>query len=227
MGEYTGEPCGTFDCENYVTKLVTKVGVPDVCPQLNVIQKSIVVDSSLKLIHDDWVKEQSEDSDIGLLIQLLKSDKLKKYVAREMDSLGIWVLLKYRKHLFLKNGLLYRKVVLKNHSGPMSQFVLSKNFVCKVILACDDENDYLQMERTLRLLKERFFWPKMADDVHTHICTCDQCMRFKQPQEKSGMQQILVSYPMELVHLDFLTLGGKADDSRSVNILIVTDHFTK
>ena len=52
-------------------------------------------------------------------------------------------------------------------------------------------------------------------------------MRFKQPQEMSEMQPILVSYPMELVHLDFLTLEGKADDSRSVNILIVTDHFTK
>ena len=32
---------------------------------------------------------------------------------------------------------------------------------------------------------------------------------------------------MELVHLDFLTLGGKADDNRSVNIPIVTDHFMK
>ena len=32
---------------------------------------------------------------------------------------------------------------------------------------------------------------------------------------------------MELVHLDLLTLGGKADDNRGVNILIVTDHFTK
>ena len=32
---------------------------------------------------------------------------------------------------------------------------------------------------------------------------------------------------MELVHLDFPTLGGKTDDSRSVNILFVTDHFTK
>ena len=41
------------------------------------------------------------------------------------------------------------------------------------------------------------------------------------------MQPMLVSYGMELVHLDFLTFGGKADDKRSVNILIVTDHFTK
>ena len=41
------------------------------------------------------------------------------------------------------------------------------------------------------------------------------------------MQRILVSYPLELVHLDFLTLEGKTDDSRSINVLIVTDHFTK
>ena len=41
------------------------------------------------------------------------------------------------------------------------------------------------------------------------------------------MQPILVSYPLELIHLDFLTLWGKADDNRSVNILVVTDHFTK
>ena len=32
---------------------------------------------------------------------------------------------------------------------------------------------------------------------------------------------------MELVHLDFLTYGGKEDDNRSVNILIITDHFMK
>ena len=67
----------------------------------------------------------------------------------------------------------------------------------------------------------------MAENVHTHICTCDPCLRFKQPQERSEMQPILVSYRLELVHLDFLTLGGKADDHKSVNILIVTDHFTK
>ena len=52
-------------------------------------------------------------------------------------------------------------------------------------------------------------------------------IKFQQPQVKSEMQSILVSYPLELVHLDFLTLGGKTDDSKSMNVLIVTDHFTK
>ena len=83
------------------------------------------------------------------------------------------------------------------------------------------------MEQTLRLLQERFFWPKMAEDVHTHICTCERCLRFKQPQERVEMQPILVSYPMELIHLDILTLGEKAGDAKSTNILVITDHFTK
>ena len=116
---------------------------------------------------------------------------------------------------------------LKDHPEPVAQFVLPKRFICKVILACHDDNGHLGMERTLRLLQERFFWPKMAEDVHTHIHTCERCLRFKQPQERAEMQPILVSYPLELIHLDFLTLGGKAGDTKSINILVVTDHFTK
>ena len=67
----------------------------------------------------------------------------------------------------------------------------------------------------------------MAEDVCIHIHTFDRCLRFMQPQEKVEMQPILVSYPMELIHLDFLKLGGKVGDTKYVNILIVTDHFTK
>ena len=77
------------------SKLVTDVGIPDLDSQLNVIQKSIVENSSPKLNHKEWIKEQSEDSDINHIVQLLKTDKLKKYVAREMDSSEIQVLLKY------------------------------------------------------------------------------------------------------------------------------------
>ena len=61
------------------------------------------------------------------------------------------------------------------------------------------------MERTLGLLQERLFWPNMAEDVPVHIYMCNQCLRFKQPQERSEMQPILVSYPLELIHLDFPT----------------------
>ena len=86
--------------------------------------------------------KQSEDSDINLIVQLLKSDKLKSYVAREVDSSGVQVLLKYHKDLLLKNGLLYQKVLLKNHLGTISQFAPPESFVCRVILACHDDSGH-------------------------------------------------------------------------------------
>ena len=82
-----------------------------------------------------------------------------------MDSLAIQILLKYRKNLILKNRLLYRKTILKNHPELVVQFALPKRFVHKVILAYHDENGHLGVEQTLGLLQERFFWPKMAEDV--------------------------------------------------------------
>ena len=109
---------------------------------------------------------------------------------------------------------MYRKTNLKNHPELVAQFVLPKRFVRKVILACHDDNGHLGVERTLGLLQERFFWPKMAEDVQTHIHTCERCLRFKQPQERAEMQPIQVSCPMELTHLDFLTLGEKQGMSR-------------
>ena len=89
------------------SKLVVNVEIPDVYPQIEVIQKSLGVDSSPKLTNNDWVREQSEYPSIGPIIQLLKPDKLKNYVAKELDSSGMHVLMKYQKNLFLKNGLLY------------------------------------------------------------------------------------------------------------------------
>ena len=49
----------------------------------------MVMDSLPKLTHSNWIKKQSKDTNINLIIQLLKSDKLKKFVARETDSSGV------------------------------------------------------------------------------------------------------------------------------------------
>ena len=142
------------------SKLETEMGVPEKYSPLNVIQKEMLVNNTPKLAQHEWAREQHEDIDIGAITQLLKTGKLGRYIAKEKDSSGMLVLLKYMKDLFLKNGLLYWKVMLKNHSEQISQFVLPKDFIHKVILACHDDNGHLGMERTLGLLQEWFFWPK-------------------------------------------------------------------
>ena len=81
------------------------MGIPEKYSPLSVIQKEMLVNSTPKLTQPEWVKEQCEDIDIGATIQLLKTGKLGKYVAKEMDSQGMRVLLKYRKDLFLKKWI--------------------------------------------------------------------------------------------------------------------------
>ena len=39
------------------------------------------------------------------------------------------------------------------------------------------------------------------------------------------MKLIICTYPLELVHLDFLTIGKEGSD-KNVNVLMITDHFT-
>ena len=67
-------------------------------------------------------------------------------MAEEMDSSSMQILLRYKKDLFLKNKLLYQKAILKNYPELVLQFVLPKRFICKVILACRDDNGHLGME---------------------------------------------------------------------------------
>ena len=62
--------------------------------------------------------------------------------------------------------------------------------------------------------------------MEQHIKRCERCLRFKAKQEVALLENINVSYPMELVHIDYLTIESNKSD-RDVNILVVTDHFTR
>ena len=63
------------------SKLETEMGIPETYSPLNVIQKEMLVNSTPKLTQHEWVREQCEDVDIGATIQLLKNDKLGRYIA--------------------------------------------------------------------------------------------------------------------------------------------------
>ena len=92
-----------------------------------------------------------------------------------MDSQGARTLLKYRKDLVIKNGLLYKKAQLKNHDQSIIQFVLPSDFHKRTLRALHDDIVHLGMDRTFNLVQERFFWPKMNEDVQNHIHSCKRC----------------------------------------------------
>lgn len=82
------------------------------------------------------------------------------------------------------------------------------------------------LERTLDLVRTRFFWPKMAEDVEKKIKSCGHCVRRKtQPERSAPLVTIDTTRPMELVCIDCLSL--EPDSRNTKDILVITDHFTK
>ena len=112
---------------------------------ISVIPKSLVVDSTKKLSKQDWKREQQADLDIGPIVILINNKALLQCVAKGGDSSEMRVLFKYWKDLMMKEGLLYRKVLLKGHDQPIAQLALPEPFRCKTVLVCHDNFGHMGM----------------------------------------------------------------------------------
>ena len=61
--------------------------------------------------------------------------------------------------------------------------------------------------------------------MESHIQTCERCLCFKSKPQKTELYPITATHPLELIHMDFLTVES-CKTGKDVNILVVTDHFT-
>ena len=102
---------------------------------------------ALKISRKDWIKEQSGDEDIGPVVELVHQGKHLQYTCKEGDPSGIWVLLKYKQDLFIRNNFLYCKVKLKNHNSVINKFILPKTHRRRATLALHDDYRHLGMEK--------------------------------------------------------------------------------
>uniref|UniRef100_A0A8C6WVQ7 Gypsy retrotransposon integrase-like protein 1 n=1 Tax=Neogobius melanostomus TaxID=47308 RepID=A0A8C6WVQ7_9GOBI len=85
---------------------------------------------------------------------------------------------------------------------------------------------HLGAERTLELIRSRFYWPKMSHDVESKIKSCPRCVKRKsQPDKAAPLVNIQTNRPMELVCMDFLSI--EPDSHNCKDILVITDHYTK
>ena len=88
---------------------------------------------------------------------------------------------------------------------------------------------HLGREGTMTLLKDRFYWPSITEDVEKHVKSCPRCLRFKTQPERAELNPIIATRPLELVHINYLTIEAPTNSKsgKDVNVLIITDHFTR
>ena len=194
----------------------------DIPPIEPIELQALNVSYEFKLSRKDWSFEQGADDVIGEVLKLLVSGR--SYQIKKEDNRDFKILWKMRKQLVLEDGLLYRKFYSTRLGENIFQFVMPSKFRKKALSICHDDYGHLGVDRVTFLLQERYFWPKMVQDVKAYIRNCDRCIRFKQPEEKAKLHPIEATYPFELIHMDFVKIGG-GDSGR--NVLVITDHFTR
>ncbi|KAK7159830.1 hypothetical protein R3I94_005997 [Phoxinus phoxinus] len=165
---------------------------------------------------------QEKDPELKVIVEWMRNGTKPGTLRGQPSDLALW--LREWSRFELKNGVLYRK---KQENGVSHyQLVLPVGLRDMVLRSLHDDMGHLGIERTLDLVRSRFFWPRMSQAVEKKIKTCERCVRRKRPPDRAApLVNIQTSRPLELVCMDFLSL--EPDRSNTSNILVITDHFTK
>ena len=84
------------------------------------------------------------------------------------------------------------------------------------------------IDKTLVLLKEKFYWPHMKKDVHKHCTRCVACLQAKSRVMRHGVYTPLPipSAPWVDISMDFV-LGLPRTQRGVDSIFMVVDRFSK
>lgn len=168
-------------------------------------------------------QHQRSDPIIGYVVNMLENGG-EANSNPNSASLELKLMLKEWKRLELKNGLLYR--TRKSGENVTFQLVVPESLRSTILTCLHDDMGHMGLERTLDLVRSRFYWPKMATDVERKIKSCGRCVRRKTlPERAAPLVSIQTTRPMELVCMDYLSL--EPDSHNTKDILVITDHFTK
>ncbi|XP_028297544.1 uncharacterized protein LOC114459527 [Gouania willdenowi] len=154
--------------------------------------------------------------------QLKTGEKVPPTARAELPELPF--LLREWSKLDIVDGVLYRR--RRENESTSYQVVLPAELRPVVLKSLHDDMGHMGIERTLDLVRTRFYWPKMALHVEQKVQTCGRCVRRKAlPERAAPLVNISTSRPLELLCMDFLSL--EPDSSNTRDILVLTDHFTK
>ena len=98
------------------------------------------------------------------------------------------------------------------------------------IVGCHHDAGHQGKKRTESLISVRFWWPGVYEDVNRAAENWRQCQLYGGREEKAPMVPVMVTAPLQLVHLNFTSFEATTnlDESPKVkHVLVNVDHFMR
>ncbi|XP_077864187.1 uncharacterized protein LOC144349494 [Saccoglossus kowalevskii] len=128
----------------------------------------------------DWERLQKEDPTIGKLRYYKENGKQPNKAEKEHASEELNLALHEWGKLCFRKGVLYRSRHTRD-GREYFQLVLPSSHRSAALVGAHDETGHLGQDRTLDLLRARFYWPHMSSDVKSKVLSCRRCACRKDP----------------------------------------------
>ena len=159
------------------------------------------------LANRDRVEAQSRDPVIPTIINWIKQPRGDK---RTLAEYLTGVASEYEKRFYaacqkeftVQDNLLYLHATPTNSQDTAPVFVVPTNDRQAAINGCHCSTGHQGQDRTLSLMKERFWWPGMSQALLKAVANCGRCIQYEAKGQLPPMQTIICTEPMELVHID-------------------------
>ena len=181
----------------------------------------------------DWQEAQREDPTIAATIDWVVSQRtgpLAKALgdaSRTQEGQGF---VKERDNFIFKDGYLYIRRPSKGDVDAVTLFVVPKKYRQSAIDGCHRNAGHQGQDRTLSLLRERFWWPGMVPAARNSVKGCLRCIKYEARGVKAPLTPIFATTPMELLHVDFAGIERPVPlnkQPKAEHVLVFTDHFTR
>jgi hypothetical protein len=194
----------------------------------------------------DWVAAQQADGALDAVWRWLQVKRtlgkekshpcLKSYLGDLDYTLEGKAYIKESKKFVLDGDKVYRRYQPKDGSDTCLQFVVPPRERVNALNGCHRDAGHQGQYRTISLLRDRFWWPEMHEQATKMVQSCTRCIRYDAKTDIAPLLPIVVTMPMELMHVDFaqreipLKEGQrlkKNEKLEKASILVFTDHFTR
>lgn len=177
--------------------------------------------------HDELYQKQSEDPVISRVKFFVDRGRQPSRRERVYESKETLRTLRQWGKLTTRLGILYRVSKHPISKQKTFQYVVPEQLRNAVLKGIHDEAGHQGQQRTLWLARQRFYWDSMGKDVKMYVHNCKRCIVSKapEPEARAPLVSVVTSAPLELVCIDFWS--AEDSNNKSVDVLVVSDHFTK
>ncbi|XP_025756395.1 uncharacterized protein LOC112842954 [Oreochromis niloticus] len=174
---------------------------------------------------NDWKEAQEKDMDLRILREYVERGVPPDAPTRGSLPSPVQKLLHQWRRLQVCEGTLCREVRDPNTNEMYLQILCPAERHKEVWEKYHEAAAHAGVEKTLSRIRRFFYWPSMEEEVREFQLGCAACSLRDRNRPRAPLHPIIVSYPLEIVALDFLTLGRPTD--RYQNILVMTDLFRR